>query len=422
MPFLCFLLYLSLTYVRPYELYPGLAPYRLMLVVGSVGLFVCFFSIPISRFTFRAKQLPVAIAFALWTAVSLVLALRWFGGALQALNEFGITLIAFFLAVFSVNSERRLRIALVLLVVLSLFLVFQSVAALQFGHFRELLVMEQKTDLGQTVLRIRGTGFMRDPNDLAQSLLTAIPFAALGWRRRAVLRNLFLVGVPTAILLYGVYLTGSRGGAVSLMVMIFVAVRPKLGNVLSGFMVAMGVLGLIAMSFGGRGFMDESAVNRLEAWSMGLQLLKSHPLSGVGYGMFTDFNPITAHNAFVLCFAELGIPGYFLWLALSVVTVLELNAIRRLPVKTESDVSLQRFARSIQISLYTFLAAGWFLSRTYVVTFYLLIALAISVAEIARRSGKTLGPFSYPYIATRTAMALAASIALIYLQVNLQVR
>jgi putative inorganic carbon (HCO3(-)) transporter len=160
----------------------------------------------------------------------------------------------------------------------------------------------------------------------------------------------------------------------------------------------------------------------VEAWSKGLQLLKAHPLSGVGFGMFTDFHDITAHNSFVLCFSELGVPGYFLWLTLLVVTLMELNAIQKLPVTTEGDLLLRRLARSVQIGFYGFLVSAWFLSRTYTVTLYLLIALAVSVAEIARRHGKTLGPFSYPAIASRTGAIMVASIVFIYLQIKLQVR
>jgi hypothetical protein len=423
MAFFFLLLYLILNYLRPYEFSPGLARFRPMMVVGSIGLLASIVSIPISGFTFRAKQLPLVIGFGLWTAASLILARQWFGGALTALNEFGITLAAFFMATFTLTTVKRIRITVGLLVALSMILVFQDVLALRFGILRDLLILEQALPGGRIALRARGLGFMADPNDLAQTLVLAIPFAMLAWRPRAALRNFLFAIIPTAILLYGVYLTGSRGALVSLFVVVFIAIRSKLGAMLSGLMLAGGVLGLLAVSFGGRAFgLDESAINRIEAWSVGLQLLKQHPLTGVGYGLFTDFNRLTAHNSFVLCFSELGLPGYFLWVSLLLVTVLELNAIRKLPVKTEADATFQRLARSIQISLYGFLAAAWFLSRTYVVTLYLLIAFSMAVVEIARRGGKTVGPFSFPFLATRSVLLMLASIVLLYLQVRVQIR
>ena len=60
---------------------------------------------------------------------------------------------------------------------------------------------------------------------------------------------------------------------------------------------------------------DESNAGRLDAWSAGLGMFRQQPFFGVGYNMFTDHNEITAHNSFVLCFAELGLFGYFIWLA-----------------------------------------------------------------------------------------------------------
>lgn len=423
MAFAIFLFYLILTYLRPYEFYPGFARYRPMLVVGGIGLAVAIFSIPISRFTFRAKQLPMVILFAFWTAASLILARSWFGGALMALNEFGITLAAFLMAIFSVNSPKRIRITVGLLVALSLVLVIQDVIALRYGRFADLLILKQHLPGGGVALRARAMGFMRDPNDLAQSLIAAIPFAALAWRRHSMIGNLFLAIIPIAILVYGVYLTGSRGGLLTLMVITFIAIRPKLGTALSTIALVLGGLGLLAITFGGRAFgLDQSATNRIEAWSVGLQLLKQHPITGVGYGLFTDFNRLTAHNSYVLCFSELGLPGYFLWIMLLLVTMLELNAIRKMPVKSDDDLTLRRYARSIQLSLYAFLVAAWFLSRTYVVTLYLLIALAIAAAEVARRAGKTASPFSLTFLATRSAVLVVASLLLIYAQIIIQVR
>ena len=324
MAFVFFLLYLVLTYIRPFEFYPELAHYRLMLVVGTVGLLVTVGSLPFTRFSFRAKQIPLLAGFALWIALSRIFALHWIGGGIDALSTFSITLVLFVLAVFSLQGERAVRTALTAVVLLSLVLVVQAFLAVNFGTFRNLLVLTETQASGLVVERARGTGFMKDPNDLAQSLVIAIPFVALWWRRGSPLENLFRVVIPTGILLYGIYLTRSRGAVVSLLVILFVTLRPKLGAFMSSFAVAGAVIGMLALTIGGRGFgMDQSAANRLEAWSIGLQLLKQHPLSGVGFGMFHDFNELTAHNSFVLCFAELGFPGYFIWTSLLAITLLE---------------------------------------------------------------------------------------------------
>ena len=62
---------------------------------------------------------------------------------------------------------------------------------------------------------------------------------------------------------------------------------------------------------------EASAQGRVDAWYEGIQLLTEHPVFGVGWGMFSDYNfGLTAHNSVVLAMAELGLVGYTFWLAL----------------------------------------------------------------------------------------------------------
>ena len=61
---------------------------------------------------------------------------------------------------------------------------------------------------------------------------------------------------------------------------------------------------------------DDSAYGRVEAWYEGIQMFKSSPVFGVGKGMFTDFNNLTAHNSYMLVLAELGFVGSIFFLGL----------------------------------------------------------------------------------------------------------
>jgi O-antigen ligase len=226
-------------------------------------------------------------------------------------------------------------------------------------------------------------------------------------------------------MMYAIYLTHSRGAILSLLVVMMVAIRRKVGNALAGIFTAFGFLAGILMNFaGGRAMSsaDNSAIGRLEAWSKGLELLKAHPLFGVGYNEFTTHNQLTAHNSVVLCFAELGFPTFCIWVALLVVTLIELHALRNLKAEAPQDVELRRCARAIQLSLYAFLTAAWFLSRTYVVTLYLLIAAAAAVADIARRAGKPMPKLPFPRLATMSVATAAGLIFAVYLTIKVSVR
>jgi O-antigen ligase len=176
-------------------------------------------------------------------------------------------------------------------------------------------------------------------------------------------------------------------------------------------------LALLGLNFtGGRAFQDDG---RIDAWSEGLQFLKGSPLMGIGYRQFTDNNPLTAHNSFVLCFAELGLIGYFFWLALLVITLLELNSLAQYSGEEGGGEGLRKCARAIFLALCVFLAAALFLSRTYTVILYLLVGLGTALADIARKEGVPVFELSPMRLVTRVGILEVASIALVYVAVQL---
>jgi O-antigen ligase len=145
-----------------------------------------------------------------------------------------------------------------------------------------------------------------------------------------------------------------------------------------GLVVAMG-LGLA----GGREFstQEQSAGQRIDAWYDGLQMFRGQPLFGVGYGAFTDHHPLTAHNSFVLCFAELGLFGLLPWVALLVLAWRELSQVTQL---AQPGSPQARMAEALRVALLGFLACAWFLSRTYQPLLYLLLGLCLAAAWCAR--------------------------------------
>ena len=184
--------------------------------------------------------------------------------------------------------------------------------------------------------------------------------------------------------------------------------------------VVLGIM--IALQFGGGreiSLVENSAGGRVIAWGAGIAQLKSHPLFGVGFGQFTDYSDLTAHNSFVLCFAELGMFGYFFWLALIVTCVWGLEILTRMPVQTSEDSRFRQCASVVRVALYGFLATGWFLSRTYTLTLYILLALASSLIQM--RQG------TYPRVAVpaslwvpRTVVLQCVSVILFYLIVRIR--
>lgn len=418
MGFCLTLLYICLSLLSPASIYPGLADYRIELIIAILAI---IFSVPrifTSNFL-RTPQVYLLIGLLTGVFLSQAAANHWVGGGVIAAQDFLKTTIVFFLVLLNVRSLSPLKIISLSLAAIAIFFVIKGAQAYWAGDSSSMFVLMHSTTLG-TIMRIRGLGVLNDPNDLAQFLLVVIPLLWVNWERGRAVHNTSLVLVPAMILIVGIYLTHSRGALVGLLVIMLLAFKDRLGAVTSAIAVMMTGAALVALNFsGGRDISMEAGLDRMAAWGAGLEFFKSSPLFGIGYGTFADRNfGLTAHNSFVLCLAELGIVGYSFWLGMLLFTLFGLNAVAaakpeivpgRLgdsveqtpgpdeqhapnrhgthtattPVHESDD--LQRWAKLLRISLAGFIAAAWFLSRSYVLTLYLLLGMAAALIELASR-------------------------------------
>jgi O-antigen ligase len=161
--------------------------------------------------------------------------------------------------------------------------------------------------------------------------------------------------------------------------MLVFGIRKRLGNIKTALIAGVLVLGVQVSNFsGGREIstQETSAGDRIESWNIGIHLLASHPLLGIGYGNYTNFNVLTAHNSYVLCFTELGLLGFFVWMALIVLGYQATNSVAN---TAAADTAQKIWGTSLRAALIGFLACAWFLSRTYQPLLYILLALCIAV-------------------------------------------
>lgn len=440
------LVYLALTFVRPAELFPGLAGYQLMDVASLALLMGTALTVLAGRGpTLRAPQLGLCLLFVLWATFSVVASRRWLGGAFQVfVGLFSAAALGFFVVALNTTSPRRLRGVAAALSTVGLYLAVQGILAFHLGVGGERLLLYQGLDpqmardlsadqraevitqgieAGAISVRIRSVGFLNDPNDLAQALVATLPFLLAFRSPRGRLGNALRVWLPAALIVYAVALTRSRGGVLALVTVVFLLLRHRLNRVVALGLSGAALGGLILVGFaGGRSFeMDESAQGRTEAWYAGIQMLKSSPIWGVGAGMFTDHHELVAHNSFVHCFAELGLVGYFLWLALLVLTLADLVVVARHPtLGTEHDsgedpeaAEIVRWGRAALHSLAGFLVGALLLSRTYSPLLFLLLGVGVAAADQARRRGWLDGSPSAVQWTLRIIALEAVSIVLV---------
>jgi O-antigen ligase len=122
---------------------------------------------------------------------------------------------------------------------------------------------------------------------------------------------------------------------------------------------------------------DTSALGRVDAWAKGLAMLAAHPLFGVGYSRFTDYNELVAHNSFVHIFAELGLLGAFFGAGMAYWYFAGLRA-------PPGEVPGGRRARALVLSGIGFFTMACFLSRQYDLVLYTLLGLGACHAALTR--------------------------------------
>lgn len=401
MGFSFFLIYLVLTYVRPWEFDERLLSVPIMPVASLAALGATLFGLVLGRGPSpRSAQAYLALLFLVWAVCSFFLATGWLGGIPSVLGQLQPPLLLFFLAFLNVDTVPRFRVTAATLGLLALFLVGQGIAAYHFGYREDLLLMKDHSDAGvdddgapgEDVIRIRSVGTLSDPNDLGQALVSLSPFLLAFRRPGSRLRNTLAVWTPLAGILYAIGLTKSRGTLVAVLALVFFSLRHRLGRTLSLGMAAAATLGLISLGLtAGRALsMDESSEGRVAAWAGGLQMLQRSPVWGVGLGGFAEENGLAAHNSFVNCFSETGLVGYFFWLFLVALTLTEAAALAK--GSGEKGADLVPWGRAVHLSMVTFLAAAFFLSRTYSSVLFLLLGLGAALSDISRRRGVVASP------------------------------
>ena len=431
MSFFLFKLYLFLLFTRPFDLFAqSMAEYRPMLVLWLLAFTFGVFKVVSSRtFAWNGAFYRALLAFMACIVASKV-ASGWAGAAVGALSEFSSTALLVVLVSMNVVDVDRLKSACLTILAAVALTCFMSVYAYHTGFMSEEFVLQQSNgtadmdlpadrpaipaldDSGAYLWRVRGAGFFNDPNDFAQAIVMVMPWLWLFYQPGRWIRNLACVISPACLMGYAIFLTGSRGAILGGASLLVFGIRRVLGTVKTVLLtVGLGAAAMVAGMSGGRGFstQEESAGDRIEAWYEGILMLRSHPLFGVGYGNFRDYHTLTAHNSFVLCFSELGLVGFFFWMALLVIAF---KVVARVVDEAPAGSDDRLLASLLRASLVGYLTCAWFLSRTYQPTLYVLLTLCVATGYAAVRNGVTpLNNVRLAWVrASFTSMVLAMSL------------
>lgn len=378
-------IYLVLLILRPHEIVPALAGLPIML--GLMMLCLLLWALTPGK---RVSLPPTVLLICAMFFLPLTVAINgWWGGFPVAFVALFPSAVVFILATMAGRGLRALHVYMRITLLCACLLVYHSMIQVNTG-------VGPLTEVESWQGRPYYLGIFNDPNDLGQLFVLALTFAlylvtitATGFRR-------LLLWISMAWMFYGIMLTNSRGALLAALVVVAIEGWRRYGKVA---VTTAGVLALPALFAVTRlnqlSAGEQSANDRIQAWYEGIQMLRSHPFFGVGFGNFTDFNFLTAHNFIVLPMAELGFFGFALWFGLIWYSVRMLwwvaygpHARLREPMTFAPDSEQGReilAGRALMLSLIGFGICAFFLSQSYKAPLFLLCGLAVARFTAASR-------------------------------------
>jgi hypothetical protein len=381
-PFIGLVNYLILLYIRPQDFVPALAGMPIMLMLGAGTALLVFLHRAVRHRMLVFARVPQHL-FVLWFYAAIVLsqiAGMRLHGALEASLEFVPTVILYFLVVELVTTPKRIKIVSILLLHLTLALSIQGIVM----HITGSGFGGKQAYEG----RIQAVGIFSDPNDLALIINSVLPLVILWMLQSKSLLVKIYSFVVVIIFVYAIFLTASRGGLLCLGLLAILIFQRKFGKIVgvAGGVAVLGALLVLGPRMNTISPEEASSYGRLEAWVVGMGLLKSSPLFGVGFGDFMQYHFRTAHNSFVLCAAELGLFGLYPWIMLIWISIKNSRFIEKeLMASGERDFAM--YVYSSWMALLLFVGGALLLSRTYHPSLFVLIGVCGAISNVfIRRS------------------------------------
>ena len=426
MTFALALLFMFLVFWRPQDwLLPFLYGWPILDMVVFMALLTLLLESTQQRITITMDRPQPWLLLGLWIAALMShVPHAYFEGLTNTLPEVFKFCFFTFLLIQVLDSPAKLRTVAWLFVGMA---VFMSVHGLLqhsrgFGFSGGTPMYAWREIEKRAVVRSRFFGIFNDPNDMAQFIVCSMPFAFVLFKKLNVATLLLACGL-VAFLFRGYETTDSRGGLIALLVVgVLVGssfLSPKRQPVVLLLIVAAG---MSALPFVGP-LMDASARSRIVYWGDANLAFKANPLFGVGYGCLGDYTyrGKAVHNAFVECYASIGVVGYWFWFGLmlsGIVGVLRVVT-SFAGAQTVKDKWMRRFSNMSLASLAAFLASSYFLTRAFVYPLFFLVAIVAAVPVICRRQGvlPLSTPFSWKGFGAVNTVASFGSILYIYVSI-----
>lgn len=294
-------------------------------------------------------------------------------------------LLLFFTTLAVVNNYERLHRALL--------------AAIAGGAFASLYVIREFQASGGTNLR---PGYVAgDSNYFATCTLLVMPMAVYFLKLKHSRLERWFCGVSLVLMLVAFTIASSRGGLLGLCVAVaYMLLRSgqsrKLAIVITLLLAPMMIFSpaspVARMLHPNYGDYIGAQVRR-DFWAAGMNMIRNHPLTGIGLGNFTAQSFTVskdvegAHgmacNTFLEITAELGIPGLLAYCGILGGALFSAGKLCD-EGRRRGKVLLQYSGQAMQAGLFGFAAAAFFVSAEYQKPFWIMVALTATIPTVIR--------------------------------------
>ncbi|MBU1043917.1 MAG: O-antigen ligase family protein [Candidatus Omnitrophica bacterium] len=374
MSFISLLLYVIAIYMRPQEWVLAVYGWPLIYILTFTSAIFVFLESMGGRKVYL-KEPPNMLMLGFFGCILMShISHAYLQGSIDSIRFFAPNVIMFFLFVNILVTERKIKITIWLIIILTVILAVEGIQQHHsgLGWAGQMPIVD--TESGET--RIRWIGIFNDPNDLALIFVVSAGFLVsfiFGLNNLLVkilsCGMLFLIG-------QALFYTNSRGGflamAATITFFLLMKMKNKVFAIIVGVSIALSGILLGPSRMSQVSASEASAYGRIEAWYQGFQMLKSAPIFGVGEGMFTEHHFRAAHNSYISVAAELGMLGIFIWVSLIYSCFKGLVLVSR---KSSKD---KPYMLGLEAGLFGFLSASFFLSRSFIAVLYILLALSAS--------------------------------------------
>jgi len=370
---------------RPQDIFIKLSGFRPALILGVVCIFTFIFQY--SQYTKKAffKNVQNRLFFLLVIMMFFSVPFAYYrGGAFKFLTTVYLNAIVFyFLFYLVIDTLDKLKIIIFICCIAS---ILYSLSALKGG-----------TSNGENRLVFGG---MFDPNDLAYFIVSFLPLNFLfikkneKWYKRLICLASIIIGIIV------IFLTGSRGGFLSLGIIGAIVLTNKSEQftkktkfrIMLLILISIPIITsqidfsrLMTITNVGDDYNMYDETGRVQIWKRGLRLMYGHPFTGVGLNCFSQAigeqrkeeglqeRWQAPHNAIIQIGTETGVIGALIYILLCY------NAYKVFCKLQKKKFEVSLTAELLKLGFIGNFISSMFLSQAYSIYFVLFIAISASL-------------------------------------------